>query len=90
MDKFQLTGLMTLANHYRKEMKGAVYHNFEGGKFMVADIAVDANRHRLLVVYKDIRCLDYVWVLPLDDFLSEVDHGKYPGVKQEQRFERMT
>ena len=40
-----------------------------------------------MVVYQDTTKEDLFWVRPLDLFLSEVDHDKYPNVKQKYRFE---
>ena len=42
---------------------------------------------REMVVYQDTTKEDLFWVRPLDLFLSEVDHDKYPNVKQKYRFE---
>lgn len=49
----------------------------------------------VLVLYKPLYnppCLEGVDVAarPLDMFMSEVDHEKYPNIKQKYRFERFT
>lgn len=41
-----------------------------------------------MVVYQNTAKEDLFWVRPLNLFLSEVDHDKYPNVKQKYRFEK--
>ena len=40
-----------------------------------------------VVVYRQLYDDCRLWVRPLDDFMSEVDHVKYPEVKEKYRFE---
>lgn len=77
------------ANHIKEEMIGRRYRHFKGGIYVVIDIAVHSETEDVLVVYKSFDVLNYTWCRPLSMFLSEVDHKKYPDVKQTTRFERI-
>lgn len=47
------------------------------------------NHDEMFVTYRSLK--DHkVWVRPYDMFMSEVDHEKYPDVKQKYRFESVT
>jgi len=64
--------------------KGEKYRHFKGNVYEVIEIALNTETMEEMVVYKDDK---FVWVRPKDMFLSEVDHEKYPEVKQKYRFE---
>ena len=68
----------------RKVKKGELYRHFKGNVYEIVAIAKDSEDLSLKVVYKHNN--DY-WVRPYDMFISEVDHKKYPDVKQKYRFE---
>ena len=71
-----------------REIKiNGIYKHFKGKYYLVIDIAFDSETKEKMVVYR--RLYDYMslWVRPLDMFLSEVDHIKYPNVTQKYRFE---
>lgn len=74
-----------------REIKlNTIYRHFKGDKYLVMDIVIDSETGKEMVLYKalygDLSC----YVRPLDMFLSEVDHDKYPDVKQKYRFEEIT
>ena len=68
------------------KIKG-IYKHFKGDYYLVEEIAKDSETKEPVVVYRRLYCEGDLWVRPLDMFLSEVDHEKYPNVKQKYRFE---
>lgn len=68
---------------------GFRYRHFKGNIYVVTDIAIHSETEEPMVIYKSFDKPDLVWCRPLDMFMSEVDHKKYPEVKQLMRFERI-
>lgn len=70
----------------RNVIAGQVYRHFKGQTVKVLHISQDAEAPgQFYVVYE---CEDgSVWSRPYGMFVSEVDHDKYPDVKQKYRFE---
>ena len=64
-----------------------IYKHFKGDYYLVEGIAKDSESKELVVIYRRLYDDCGLWVRPLDMFLSEVDHNKYPNVKQKYRFE---
>lgn len=64
-----------------------VYRHFKGDYYLVEDVARDSESGRKMVVYRKLYGDGSLWVRDMDMFLSEVDHTKYPDVKQKYRFE---
>jgi hypothetical protein len=69
----------------RKIKVNAIYRHFKGKYCIVLDVAKDSETKEPMVVYREFDDMT-LWVRPLDMFLSEVDHKKYPNVKQKYRF----
>ena len=68
------------------KIKG-IYKHFKGDYYLVEDIVKDSETKQEMVLYRRLYGDGGLWVRPLDMFLSEVDHEKYPQVKQKYRFE---
>ena len=64
-----------------------IYRHFKGDHYLVVDIANDSETKSKFVVYRQLYGEGKLWIRPLDMFLSEVDHEKYPDIKQKYRFE---
>ena len=73
-----------------RELKiNRVYKHFEGDYYLVTDIANDSETKEKFVVYRRLYGDGSLWIRPLEMFLSEVDHEKYPNVKQKYRMEEV-
>lgn len=73
----------------KKDMKECKYRHFKGNTYIVTDIAVHSETEEPMVIYRSATNPEMTWCRPLSMFLSEVDHEKYPDVKQTMRFEKI-
>ena len=71
-----------------REIKiNGIYKHFKGNYYIVVDVAYHSETKEKMAVYRQLYGDNRLWVRPLDMFLSEVDHEKYPDVKQKYRLE---
>lgn len=64
-----------------------IYKHFKGNFYIVEDIGCDCETLEELVIYRALYGDKKLWVRKKEEFLSEVDHKKYPNVKQKYKFE---
>ncbi len=70
----------------RIRIKG-IYKHFKGNYYLLEDIAIHSETKEKYAVYRGLYDDNELYIRPLDMFLSEVDHNKYPEVTQKYRFE---
>ena len=66
-----------------------VYRHFKGKKYRVEGVAKHSEDLSDYVVYRQMYGDGELYVRPLDMFMSEVDHEKYPDAQQRWRFEEV-
>ena len=71
-----------------RELKiNRVYKHFKGDYYLVEGVVQYSETQEKMVLYRKLYGDGGLWVRPYDMFLEEVDHEKYPNVKQKYRFE---
>ena len=77
----------------RQILIGGAYRHFKGFTAKIITVATHTETGESLVVYEcsgkavNSNHEDGIYARPLEMFLSEVDHEKYPDVEQKYRFE---
>lgn len=71
----------------RKLEVNRIYKYFKGDYYIVLGTGINSETLEEYVIYRALYGDGKVYLREINNFLSEVDHEKYPNVKQKYRLE---
>ena len=71
----------------RKLEVNRIYKHFKGDYYIVLGTGINSETLEAYVIYRALYGDGKVYLREINNFLSEVDHEKYPNVKQKYRLE---
>ena len=78
-----------IVQHFKRELLSEEERAGNMYLYEIVGVALHSETREPMMVYRPLYDDGGLYVRPLDMFLSEVDHEKYPQVRQKYRFERV-
>ena len=78
-----------IVQHFKRELLTEEERAGNMYLYEIVGVAIHSETRELMMVYRPLYDDGGMYVRPLEMFLSEVDHEKYPEVKQKYRFEEV-
>lgn len=73
-----------IVRHFKRELVDPTTMDY---LYRIVDIAIHSETKEKYMVYQGLYGNCETYIRPLEMFMSEVDHEKYPNIKQTYRFE---
>ncbi len=74
-----------IVQHFKREM----HHEGTTYLYEIIGVAKDSETMADVMIYRALYGEGGLYVRPLEMFMSEVDHEKYPNIQQKYRFEKI-
>lgn len=79
-----------IVQHFKREMLSDEEKTKNKYLYKIVGVALHSETREPMMVYRPLYDDEGMYVRPLEMFLSEVEHEKYPNVKQIYRFEKIS